>query len=156
MRPEEVFRIKGSNVFLDKGYLFNPYGKTKAAKRKIPLNEQAIDILSRRASEAKGPYLFPATRLVLLTDQEKPVRSSKARTPRLAIMGCTYNLLKRLEAAIGIEPMNKGFADLCLTAWLRRLVGRYGNDRCRKHQANCECTNNKIGHHLVESNRHVT
>jgi hypothetical protein len=28
-----------------------------------------------------------------------------------------------MEAAIRIELMDKGFADLCLTTWLRRLKG---------------------------------
>ena len=33
MRPEEVYRIRRENVYLDDEYLFNPNGKTKAAKR---------------------------------------------------------------------------------------------------------------------------
>jgi hypothetical protein len=44
--------------------------------------------------------------------------------PRLAMSVIIDDASVYLEAAIGIEPMNKGFADLCLTTWLRRRIVR--------------------------------
>ena len=58
MRPEEVCRIRRENVHLEQGYLFNPYGKTKAAKRKVPLSDRAAEVLRQRLSKVKGDYLF--------------------------------------------------------------------------------------------------
>jgi integrase len=48
MRPEEVYRIQPENVHLSENYLFNPYGKTKAAKRRIKLTMTAKSILEQR------------------------------------------------------------------------------------------------------------
>jgi integrase len=59
MRPSEVARITKANVHLKQNYVFNPHGKTKAAKRKIPLTARAADVLRRRMEQAKGDYLFP-------------------------------------------------------------------------------------------------
>jgi integrase len=59
MRPEELYRIQPENVHLKGGYLFNPFGKTKAAKRRITLTSVARGILARRIAEVDGPYLFP-------------------------------------------------------------------------------------------------
>ena len=52
MRPEEVYRIQTANVYLTENYLFNPYGKTKAAKRRIKLTETAKSILTLRMKAA--------------------------------------------------------------------------------------------------------
>jgi integrase len=59
MRPEEVYRIRRENVHLAEGYVMNPFGKTKAARRKVPLSTIATAVLCRRIEKAKGEYLFP-------------------------------------------------------------------------------------------------
>lgn len=68
MRPEEVYRIQPENVHLSDGYVFNPFGKTKAAKRKIKLTATAKSVLSKRMTECKGAYLFAHS-----ADENQPV-----------------------------------------------------------------------------------
>jgi integrase len=89
MRPEEVYRIRPENVHLDENYLFNPYGKTRAAKRQIKLTETAKSILTRqlkaaaeRAAKTKdnGAYLFTCN-----ADATRPlpgIQSAHARALR--------------------------------------------------------------------------
>ena len=43
-------------------YLSIPFGKTKAARRKLPLSARACRIVERRLTEAKGDYLFAGGR----------------------------------------------------------------------------------------------
>jgi integrase len=62
MRPEEVCRMERYNVHLDKGYIFNPHGKTKAARRKLPLSQRATSVLRRRLDNTEGEFVFPTTR----------------------------------------------------------------------------------------------
>ena len=79
MRPEEVYRIQPQNVHLAENYVYNPYGKTKAAKRRIKLTASAKSVLARRIADC-GTFLFPCQ-----TDAEKPlpgIQSCHARALR--------------------------------------------------------------------------
>jgi integrase len=68
MRPEEVYRIQPENVSVAGGFLFNPFGKTKAARRRVPLTTAARSLLARRMDGLKTPFLFPCD-----TDAARPV-----------------------------------------------------------------------------------
>jgi integrase len=68
MRPEEVYRTSVGNLDLAHAHLLIPFGKTKAARRRIPLTTSALAIMKRRAEKAKGVYLFPH-----LKDKNKPM-----------------------------------------------------------------------------------
>lgn len=79
MRPEEVYRIQPQNVCLAEDYLYNPYGKTKAAKRRIRLTATAKSVLAGRMADC-GAFLFPCEK-----DATRPlpgIQSAHARALR--------------------------------------------------------------------------
>ena len=60
LRPEEVFRIRVENLDFVAKTIFNPFGKTKAARRKVTMTETVFGILKARAQSAKGVFVFPS------------------------------------------------------------------------------------------------
>jgi integrase len=70
MRPEDVFRARAEDAHPDEGYLYNPYGKTKAARRRVKLNKAVAEVIRARVRTAAGPYLFPSR-----NDPSQPMRS---------------------------------------------------------------------------------
>ncbi len=68
MRPAEVYRIQPENVNLAGEFLFVPFGKTMAARRRVPLTAGARSILARRMAGLETPLLFLCD-----TDPARPV-----------------------------------------------------------------------------------
>jgi len=63
MRPEEVFRMRVENIDFKQKTIFNPFGKTKAARRTIPMTGDVLARLRERAKEATRlgtPFVFPS------------------------------------------------------------------------------------------------
>jgi integrase len=60
LRPEEVFRIRVENLDFIARTIFNPFGKTKAARRKVTMTEDVYALLTTRAKKAKGVFVFPS------------------------------------------------------------------------------------------------
>ncbi len=104
MRPEEVFTIRKENVHLSKRYLFVPIGKTRYARRNVPLTEKVVEILKRRLAKAKGPYLFPHRHdpnrplTTLKRAHEKALRNAEIK-PRFRIYDLRHTFGSRTAMA---------------------------------------------------------
>jgi integrase len=64
VRPNELCRLAARDVHLerDKPYLVVTDGKTRAARRSIPLSIRAAEVLTERLANSKGKYVFPGGR----------------------------------------------------------------------------------------------
>jgi integrase len=62
MRDGEVVRMEIPNIYPDKGYYFNPRGKTKRARRRVPLSKRAITRLQARCGDRREGWVFPSAK----------------------------------------------------------------------------------------------
>lgn len=70
MRPEEVFRIERVNVDLAQRTIANPFGKTKAARRKLTMTGEVWTIMKKRVGSSDSKYVFPSP-----DNPERPIGS---------------------------------------------------------------------------------
>lgn len=105
-RPEEIYRSQKEDVNFASGYLLIPKGKTKAARRKIPLTANAAELLRRRIAESSGSFLFPHR-----FDEDKPILKvnwqhhqavSKSQVKPFRLYDCRHTYASRL-AMSGVD-----------------------------------------------------
>jgi integrase len=136
MRPEEVCRMERHNVYLDKGYVFNPYGKTKTARRKLPLSQRAANVLRSRIENSDSEFVFPTTR-----GGENPsthiVKLNNAHHGALKRSGVEYFRLYDLRHTFATRAVEAGVDLMTLAALLGhsriQMVMRYAHPS-EKHQ----------------------
>lgn len=88
VRPVELCRLAVLDVYfgVEKPYLIVSDGKTKAARRSIPLSTRAAEVLKRRLANSKGRYVFPGGR-----------RGDDPDKPALKFNNAHYGTLKRSQ-----------------------------------------------------------
>src|SRR5215218_9227463 len=62
LRPDELSRLTKADVFADQGHLEVRHGKTKTARRRLPLTRRASKVLKSRMENAKCDYIFASPR----------------------------------------------------------------------------------------------
>ncbi|HEV2115382.1 MAG TPA: site-specific integrase [Terriglobales bacterium] len=91
-RPEEVFRIRVENINWNTRTIFNPHGKTRKARRHLPISDRMMDLLLLRCGDRKEGWLFPSKRAECghLTTVAKQFREARATAglPNSLVLYC--------------------------------------------------------------------
>jgi integrase len=132
MRPDEIYRMKAENVNLEDRYVFNPYGKTKAAKRQVPLTSRAAAALRGRLNG--GEYVFP-----LDSDPARPMRpASNQHAAMLKLAGVAHFRIYDLRHTFATRAVAAGVDLATLAALLGhskiQMVLRYAHPQA-EHKA---------------------
>ena len=104
MRPSEVLNLRCQDIHLKNGFLQVREGKTKSARRKIPLLQQAYKVLDFRLSK-ETDLLFPNQTINMLSHyHQKAVKRSGIASCRLYDLRHTFATL-HIENGIDVVTL---------------------------------------------------
>jgi integrase len=96
-RPDEVFRMRWEHVHWEKRLYFNPYGKSRKARRRIPVSERAIDALKTRLCSQSNPQPFQYPKPVAAPEPSEWVFPSKrSKSGHLTTVAKQFREARRL------------------------------------------------------------
>ena len=62
LRDGEAIAIEVQDIHFERAYFANPRGKTRRARRHVPLSDRALALLRRRCGERLSGWVFPSTK----------------------------------------------------------------------------------------------
>ena len=62
LRDGEVIAMEVQDINFERGYYANPRGKTRRARRHVPLSDRVLDLLRARCSRRLSGWLFPSVK----------------------------------------------------------------------------------------------
>lgn len=134
MRPDEIYRLRRENVNLDAGHVFNPYGKSKAARRTLSLTRRAAEMLKARLGAIEGEYVFPFD-----GDPDKPMtKANNYHDAALRTSGVPHFRLYDLRHTFATRAAESGVDLVTLAALMGhskiQMVLRYAHPQA-EHKA---------------------
>jgi len=122
LRPAEVFRMRWEHVHWDSRLYFNPVGKSRKARRWVPLSQRVFDVLRLRACNG-SEWVFPSRRaaeghLTTIAGQFRAARARAGISNRIVLYHArhafgTYAMTETKNPALVRDVM--GHADLRTT-----------------------------------------
>lgn len=122
LRPAEVFRMRFEHVDWEKRIYFNPYGKSRKARRWLPLSQRVFEALRLRANNG-SEWVFPSKRagcghLTTVAKQFREARTKAGLSNKLVLYHArhafgTYAMEQTKNLALVRDVM--GHADLRAT-----------------------------------------
>lgn len=101
LRPDEMLRMRWEAVHWEKRLYFNPYGKSRKARRWIPMSQRAVDALKNRLQEQT---IRATTRRGKLCASPEPSKwvfpSKKAEAGHLTTVAKQFRGARRLAGCL--------------------------------------------------------